>query len=262
MTLHAYNVMWQAGGALIVDDVTVTPEPGSTVGMIGPNGSGKSTLLRLLAGTRSPSSGVVTLGGHALTTMTRRRISQRVGVVDQHADTEVDVTVRDVIALGRIPHRSLWSGRSAGDEAAIAEAVEMTNVENLQDRFWHTLSGGERQRVQIARALAQQPQELLLDEPTNHLDINHQVELLTLVANLPITSILALHDLNLAAMYCDQLLVLEGGRSVAAGTPLEVLTPELIADVYGVKTRIDYDMPTGAPSIRILSTVTQTNSRE
>lgn len=254
MTLQARDVSWQAGGALIVDQVSLTPDPGSTVGLLGPNGSGKSTLLRLLAGVRSPTAGVVTLDGQPVNQMSRRRISQRLAVVDQHAETDVDVTVADVIALGRIPHRLPWSAPSPADDEAIAEAVAFTGLEPMLDRSWHTLSGGEQQRVQIARALAQQPRELLLDEPTNHLDVRHQLEILALVARIPVTSVIALHDLNLAAVYCDQLVVLQHGRAVAAGTPHQVLTSELISQVYGVQAQVDLDGPGGAPFVRFIPT--------
>lgn len=252
MTLDATSVSWRVGEALIVDDVDLTPTPGSTVGLLGPNGSGKSTLLKLLAGTRRPSTGVVTLDDVPLDRLRRRDIAQRVATVDQHSDTEVDLKVAEVVALGRTPHRGIWGGETAGDRNAIAAAVTHTDLADMLDRSWRTLSGGERQRVQIARALAQQPQELLLDEPTNHLDINHQLELLTLVRRLPTTTVLALHDLNLAAMYCDTVVVLDRGRVVAHGTPAAVLTADLIARVYHVNADVRLDGPGRIPAIRYL----------
>ncbi|MFQ1004265.1 ABC transporter ATP-binding protein [Modestobacter sp. SSW1-42] len=241
MTLQAWEVRWHRGGALVVDGVTLTPAPGSTVGLLGPNGSGKSSLLRLLTGTARPDSGVVTLDGAALGSLPRRDVARAVAVVSQHADTDTDIRVRDVVRLGRIPHRGFLGAAGAGDEGAVAAALAHTGLTDKADRLWHTLSGGERQRVQIARALAQEPRELLLDEPTNHLDIRHQLELLTLVARLPVTSVIALHDLNLAAMFCDEVVVLERGRAVAGGPPREVLTAELIARVYGVRAQVHTD---------------------
>lgn len=238
MTLETREVSWTRGGALVVDGVSLHPEPGSTVGLLGPNGSGKSSLLRLLQGVARPDSGEVRLDGVALPTLRRREIARAVAVVTQHADTEDDIVVRDVVRLGRTPHRPLWGGSSAGDDAAVDDALARVGLRDKADRSWHTLSGGERQRAQIARALAQDPRELLLDEPTNHLDIRHQLEILALVAALPLTSVIALHDLNLAATFCDSLMVLQAGRVVAAGAPGEVLTPELIADVYGVRARV------------------------
>jgi iron complex transport system ATP-binding protein len=241
VTLEARQVSWNRGGALVVDGVTLTPTPGSTVGLLGPNGSGKSSLLRLLTGTARPDAGTVTLDGAELGSLPRRDVARAVAVVSQHADTDTDIRVRDVVRLGRIPHRGFLGAAAAGDEAAVAAALEHTGLADKADRLWHTLSGGERQRVHIARALAQEPRELLLDEPTNHLDIRHQLELLTLVTRLSVTSVIALHDLNLAAMFCDEVIVLEHGRAVAGGTPHEVLTAELIARVYGVRAHVRTD---------------------
>ncbi|QHF93852.1 MULTISPECIES: ABC transporter ATP-binding protein [Streptomyces] len=252
--LRAERVSWQAGGRLVVDGVDLAPEPGETVGLLGPNGSGKSTLLRLLAGVRPTASGVVTLDGDPLPRLGRRAVARRVAVVEQHSETGVELTVRDVVRLGRIPHRGApWAAADGADDGgAVDEAVHHTRLGALLDRSWHTLSGGERQRAQIARALAQRPTELLLDEPTNHLDIQHQLELLGLVARLPLTSVVALHDLNLAAMFCDRLLVLDRGRPVAAGRPAQVLTPALIARVYGVRAVVTPASPGDRPSIRFL----------
>ncbi|MEX8031965.1 ABC transporter ATP-binding protein [Microbacterium sp. 20-116] len=249
MTLETREVRWTRGGALVVDDVSIRPEPGSTVGLLGPNGSGKSSLLRLLQGAARPDSGEVLLDDRPLGGWRRREVARSVAVVTQHAETDADIVVRDVVRLGRTPHRPVWGGSTTGDEAAIDAALERVGLTDKADRLWHTLSGGERQRAQIARALAQEPRELLLDEPTNHLDIRHQLDVLALVAALPVTSIIALHDLNLAATYCDSVLVLRAGRVVAAGAPAEVLTPALIADVYEVKARVIPDAETGRSTI-------------
>ncbi|GAB2664656.1 ABC transporter ATP-binding protein [Nocardia goodfellowii] len=249
MSLHANTVTWNRGGALVVDSVTVTPAQGETVGLLGPNGSGKSSLLRLLNGVVRPTSGVVTLDGNDVAATKRREIARAVAVVSQHADTDVDITVRDVVRLGRIPHRGAFGGNRTADEAAVSAALAHTGLTAKADRLWHRLSGGEKQRVQIARALAQEPRELLLDEPTNHLDIHHQLELLALVQRLPVTSVIALHDLNLAAMFCDKVIVLQEGRVVAGGQPAEVLTAELIARVYNVRAEVLVDEAKGRLSI-------------
>lgn len=241
MTLEADRVSWRRGGRLVIDGVTLRPRPGSTVGLLGPNGSGKSSLLRLLQGVAAPDAGAVTLDGAVLSTLRRREVARAVATVTQQAETEADLPVRDVVRLGRTPHRSLLGGDSADDLSAIERALEHVGLLAKADHLWRTLSGGERQRAHIARALAQEPRELLLDEPTNHLDIRHQLELLALVRELPVTTIVALHDLNLAALFCDDLLVLREGRVVAGGTPEQVLTPALIADVYGVRARVIVD---------------------
>ncbi|MHA3020770.1 ABC transporter ATP-binding protein [Mycobacterium sp. BMJ-28] len=247
MTLRAMDVSWSRSGRLVLDGVTVEPEPGSTLGLLGPNGSGKSSLLRLLAGVDRPDAGVVELDGAVMARLPRRAVARRVAMVSQHADTELHITVREVVRLGRIPRAGLLGGGRETDRA-VAEVLAATGLAEMADRHWHTLSGGERQRVQIARALAQQPDELLLDEPTNHLDIAHQLELLTLIRDLDITTVVALHDLNLAAMFCDQLVVLSSGRVVAAGTPARVLTERLVADVYRVDCRVTVD--DGRPTVR------------
>ncbi|NED22070.1 ABC transporter ATP-binding protein [Streptomyces sp. SID9913] len=254
-TLAADRVSRTLDGRLIVDGVSLTPRPGSVTGVLGPNGSGKSTLLRLLSGVLAPASGIVTLDGRPLGAWGRRAVARRVAVVEQHSDTLVELTVLDVVRLGRIPHRRAWTPATAADEEAVRSALERTSLTGRADQPWHTLSGGERQRVQIARALAQEPRELLLDEPTNHLDIQHQLDLLKLIVELPVTSVVALHDLNLAAMYCDQVVVLRGGRVVAAGTPGDTLTEPLIADVYGVRTEVTRPGPGDRPHIRFLGTV-------
>ncbi|WP_098247170.1 ABC transporter ATP-binding protein [Streptomyces formicae] len=248
--LRAERVSREAGGRLVVDGVSIAPPEGATVGLLGPNGSGKSTLLRILAGVLAPASGVVTLDGRTLADTGRRAVARRIAVVEQHSDTQVELTVGDVVRLGRVPHRRAWSAPSPEDERAVRDALDRTGLTSRATQSWHTLSGGERQRVQIARALAQAPRELLLDEPTNHLDIQHQLDLLSLVADLPVTSVIALHDLNLAAMFCDRLLVLKEGRAYAAGTPDEVITEKLIAEVYGVRAVVTREA--GALSVRFL----------
>ncbi|WP_079052775.1 ABC transporter ATP-binding protein [Streptomyces phaeochromogenes] len=253
--LRAHRVTRTADGRVILDGVSITPAPGTTVGLLGPNGSGKSTLLRLLAGVLAPASGVVTLDGSPLAELGRRDIARRVAVVEQQADTQVELSVQDVVRLGRTPHRRAWTPASEADERAVREALDRTGLTGLARQSWHTLSGGERQRVQIARALAQEPRELLLDEPTNHLDIQHQLDLLTLVTSLPVTSVVALHDLNLAAMYCDQLVVLREGHVVAGGSPGDILTEELIAEVYGVRAAVTREGPDDRPHVRFLGTV-------
>lgn len=240
MTVRAVGVGWSRSGRAVLDAVTLDPAPGSTVGLLGPNGSGKSSLLRLLAGIDRPHSGAVELDGRPLREFSRRAVARRVAMVGQHADTDLDITVREVVRLGRVPHAAVFGG-GRDRTGAVARAIAATGLDGMADRRWHTLSGGERQRVQIARALAQEPDELLLDEPTNHLDIAHQLEILALIRTLDVTSVVALHDLNLAAMFCDQLVVLSRGAVVAGGTPADVLTEELVARVYGVRCRISVE---------------------
>ncbi|MBO9456651.1 ABC transporter ATP-binding protein [Paracoccus sp. R12_1] len=237
MSIAAANLSWSVGRKQILHDVSLSVRPGTILGLLGPNGSGKSSLLRLLAGLRRPDRGRVTLDGRDIGRMRRRNLAQRIALVQQHSATEMNVTVQDVVMLGRTPHRAPLAGCSAADMAAVDRALDQVDMTAFRRASWQSLSGGERQRVQIARALAQEPRELFLDEPTNHLDIQHQLELLRLISTLGLTSIVALHDLNHAAMFCDRLLVLEQGRVVADGPAAQVLTPALLGSVF----RVDCD---------------------
>ncbi|MUL63396.1 histidinol phosphatase [Mycobacterium sp. CBMA 234] len=252
-SIAAESVSWSAGGRLVIDDVSLVLAEGETLGLLGPNGAGKSSLLRLLAGLRRPAGGAVLLNGRPLVEHRRRAVAQRIAVVEQQVTTDMDLTVEQIVRLGRIPHRGIWSGDTEADDRAVERALEQTETTAMRDRDWRTLSGGEQQRVQIARALAQEPRELLLDEPTNHLDIRHQFELLALIRMLPVTAVVTLHDLTLAALFCDRLVVLHEGRLIASGTPAEVLTAELISSVYGIAARVVADgAGEGRPSIQLL----------
>ncbi|MFG2041905.1 ABC transporter ATP-binding protein [Dactylosporangium sp. NPDC048998] len=236
--LDIRDVSWAVPAARILEDVTCAAPRGSLVGLLGPNGSGKTTLLRVVAGLTPPTSGTVTLDGDDVTVLRRADAARRMALLAQYTETDLDLTALDVVLLGRTPHRrSRWSD-SDTDRAAAADALEQVGMTAYAHRTWQTLSGGERQRVQLARALAQEPHLLLLDEPTNHLDIGHQLQLLHLVRRAGITTFAALHDLNLAAMFCDLVVVLDRGRVAASGPPLDVLTPALLADVYGVDARV------------------------
>jgi iron complex transport system ATP-binding protein len=252
MTIAAENLTWKVGSTVIVDNVSLKAEPGKMLGLLGPNGSGKSSLLRLLAGLRQAHSGQVTLDGKNLRTIRRSALARRVALVEQHASTESNVKVRDVVKLGRIPHLPPFGGWTRGDDLAVAAALERVGMTERHDQYWQSLSGGERQRIHIARALAQTPSEMLLDEPTNHLDIQHQIELLRLICDISLTSIIAIHDLNHAAMFCDHLVVLDKGRVVAHGTAEAVLTEKLLREVFRVEARVEPSPHHGRPHIHYL----------
>ncbi|AXQ96228.1 ABC transporter ATP-binding protein (plasmid) [Cereibacter azotoformans] len=234
MRLRATNLGWRAGRQTIVAGVSLEIVPGETFGLIGPNGSGKSTLLRLMAGLAPRPEGAVHLDGIPLNTLSRRDVARAIAFVEQIAETSEALTVRDVVELGRTPWLSALAPFGPQDTAIVDEALRVVGLTAMGRRRWSTLSGGERQRVQIARALAQRPRLLMLDEPTNHLDIHHQLSLLRLVSRLPVTVVMALHDLN-QAMGCDRLAVMEGGRLAACGPPAEVLTPARLADIFRVR---------------------------
>jgi iron complex transport system ATP-binding protein len=249
MSISIRDASWKAGGTLILDGVTIDVPQGQILGLLGPNGSGKSSLLRLICRLRPLAGGVIQLDGRDIAGFSRRDLAQRLALVEQQATTEIPMTVLDVVRLGRTPHRGALAAWARHDEEAVEASLRATDLWEKRKQAWRTLSGGERQRVQIARALAQEPTELLLDEPTNHLDIRHQLDLLGLLRRLPVTSVVALHDLNLAAAFCDRLVVLQEGRVAAAGTVAAVLTPALIADVFGVTARVSYPAQSGRPQI-------------
>ncbi|MBC3249892.1 sugar ABC transporter substrate-binding protein [Serratia fonticola] len=239
MSIAAENITWSVGKKIIVNNVSLSVSSGETVGLLGPNGCGKSSLLRILAGLRRPHSGTVTLDGQNIAQITKKQLARRVAFVEQHGMTEANMRVVDVVKLGRIPHHSPFSNWTAQDDDTVTAALQRVDMLGKSEQGWQSLSGGERQRVHIARALAQSPTEILLDEPTNHLDIRHQIQLMKLVSELPVTSIVAIHDLNHASMFCDSLIVMQQGQIVAAGSPQEILTESLLWDVFRVETKIE-----------------------
>ncbi|WP_329286549.1 ABC transporter ATP-binding protein [Streptomyces sp. NBC_00691] len=241
MRITAENLSWSVAGTPVVREITASIASGETVGLLGPNGSGKSSLLRCLAGLRAPDTGAVRYDGAAVGEWSARGIARRVAYVAQDSGADSDLRVADVVGLGRTPFRDRWRGADATDRAVIAAALEVVGLTALAGRSWKALSGGERQRAHIARALAQQPYALLLDEPTNHLDVRHQLELMELLTGTGRTVLVALHDLSLAARYCDRLLLLHHGRLVAAGTPDTVLTTDRLAEVFEVDAELTRD---------------------
>lgn len=234
MRVDAAGVVVDIDGVRIVSAGVLRAEPGTMVGLVGPNGSGKSTFLRTLYRVLRPSAGLVTVDGDDVWGLSARQSAQRTAVLTQDGPADFDFSVREIISLGRVPHKGALERSDISDEYAIDTAIAHAGVSNFADRAFNTLSGGERQRVLLARALAQEPRVLVLDEPTNHLDIAAQLELLELVTGLDMTVVAALHDLNLAATYCDQVFVLDDGRVVASGSPEDVLTPQVVLDVFGV----------------------------
>ncbi|MFC0342077.1 ABC transporter ATP-binding protein [Paracoccus niistensis] len=224
-------------GRDLVADVSLRLRPGEMLGVIGPNGSGKSTLLNMMAGLLPPTRGEVRLAGQSVTRLRRQQIAQRLALVSQAADTAERISVRDAVELGRTPWLGPLRPWGAKDDEAVQAALQAVGMERMAARDWSTLSGGERQRVHIARAHAQAPQLLLLDEPTNHLDIHHQLSILELVSQLPVTTVIALHDMH-HALRCDRVMVMQSGRCVALGAPLDILTPALIREIFAVDARL------------------------
>ena len=241
MELRIDALSVRRGARLAVADVSLTVAPGSRVALLGPNGAGKSTLLAAIAALVPASTGAVTLAGESVHRLPRRHLARRVALLEQHTDAAIPLTAAQIVELGLLPHHRSWS-RPDDASAQAGAALASVGAGHLAGRAWSELSGGERQRVSVARALAQRPELLLLDEPTNHLDIRAQLETLRLVRDRGITVIAALHDLNHAAAWATHVAVLDRGRLVAHGTPGEVLTPTLIARVYGITATV-FDHP-------------------
>lgn len=252
MSLAVDGLTVARGRRTILPGIAFSAPSGAITGLIGPNGAGKSTLLHAILGLL-PATGTARFADQNLPTMPRLERARLAALVEQSATTEERLTVRHVVALGRIPHEpALGTTTDPQSDAIVTAALAETGMSAFAERLFSTLSGGEQQRVHIARALAQQPRVLLLDEPTSHLDIAAQLHLLTLLrrhASAGGTVLVALHDLNLAVRACDHLVVLSNGRVITEGAPCDVLTPGLLRAVYGVRARLLPDPVSGRPAI-------------
>jgi len=249
MRLETKDIQAILGGAEILKGVSIEAGTDDFIGVIGPNGSGKSTLLKCIYRVLQPSGGAVYLDGKALKEHSVRESAKQIAVLAQHNYYNFEFSVQDVVLMGRSPHKRAMESDNAEDYRIVRESLKLVGMQEFIDRSFSTLSGGEQQRVILARALAQQTPCLVLDEPTNHMDIKYQLQLMDIVKNLNRTIISAVHDLNIAAMYCTWIYVMKDGKLVAAGTPEEVLTPELIWEVYEVRAEVFRD---SAGLLRIL----------
>lgn len=248
--LQISDLAWSPNGEqALLDGIELAVGDGQLVGLLGPNGSGKTSLLRCAYRFQRPDQGRVELDGEALWSRSPRWCAQRVAVVLQEFPQDFGLTVAEVAAMGRTPHKGLFDGDDQADVALVEQALARVGLSAHKQQAFAHLSGGEKQRVLLARALVQQPTLLILDEPTNHLDPRYQLELLRLIKTLGLATLASFHDLNLAAAFCDRLYVLDHGRVVASGTPTEVLTEALLADVYGVQALVDCHPLAGHPRI-------------
>lgn len=246
----------QLGGTTILGGIDATADRGQFVGIVGPNGAGKTTLLRTIAGAIDPAAGRVTVAGEPIHDLTSKAASRLVAKVPQDTTVGFEFDVRTVVEMGRNPHRSRFDGWTDTDAAAVEQALDRTDTGQFADRGIATLSGGERQRVLLARALAQDAPLLLLDEPTGSLDINHQVRTLELVRDLVSegrTALAAIHDLDLAARFCDELVLLSEGGVVAAGRPAAVLTESEIRNAFGASVVVSENPITDTVSVTALN---------
>lgn len=236
----------------VVDEISLQVQKGEFVGLIGPNGSGKSTVLKNLYRALKPDHGAVYLDGEDLLKMNQKKAATKIGVVGQENYVPFDFTVEEIVAMGRSPHKKLFEGDSKQDRYMVRHALEHLGMADMAERNYLHLSGGEKQRVLLARVIAQETDFLLLDEPTNHLDIRYQLQIFDFVKRLGVTVLSAIHDLNIAALYCDRLYVLNQGHICLTGTPEEVFTPANLLEVFGVHADVVRHPITGKVSITFL----------
>jgi iron complex transport system ATP-binding protein len=252
----AHKVDFSYYNGLVLQDVTLSLPAGSMTSLIGPNGSGKTTLVKVLCGLLKPKRGTVLLAGADVGHLSRNEIARHVALVPQELVVPFDFTVYEMVMLGRTPYVSHLRGITARDRETVDRMLSLTATAHLAHRPFNELSGGEQQRVIIAMALAQEPQVLLLDEPVVHLDVNHQIEVLELIRRLNrdtgLTVLATMHDLNLASLYFDSLVMLNEGRIVSAGSPAEVLDEDLIRRVFRAEVRIQQHPVEARPQLVLL----------
>jgi iron complex transport system ATP-binding protein len=242
LKLEINNIALSYNHAPVVKDLSFTLQPGELVGIIGPNGCGKTSIIKALSRVLNPRSGQILLEGINLQHYSRSALARLMGVVPQNPSLPETFTVAEVVLLGRNPHLGLLRNESCHDLEISWQAMERTGISHLSERRMSEISGGERQRVTIARVLAQEPRIILLDEPTANLDISHQIEILDLIKDLcrekELIVLIALHDLNLAAQYCDRLILMKEGQIQVEGKPREVITASNIKQVYGTESYV------------------------
>ncbi len=249
------HLTYEVEALRLLHDVCLEAGRGSLVGLIGPNGAGKSTLLRVMSGILRANEGTVWLDGADMASLSSQEVAAGVALVSQIAPYTHGFTSMELVMMGRYPHLGRFQVEGREDGRIAERAMRLTETERYAERTLDTLSGGERQRVFVARALAQQPRFLLLDEPTSNLDVLHQLQAMELVRSLVsdgLTAVAAIHDLNLAARYCDRLALMKSGRIIAEGTPEDVLSPETLETAFGVRAAVYRDPVTGAPAVSVM----------
>ena len=245
MEILAEAVKMFIGKKEILKGIDLHLHPKEFLGIIGPNGSGKSTFLKCVYRVQKPTEGTIFFDGRKLDELSYRESALRLAVVAQHNAYSFDFSVLDVVLMGRSPHKKLLQRDNAKDYATARKAMEVVGLKGFEERNFSTLSGGEQQRAILARALTQQSECLVLDEPTNHLDIKYQMEIMDIVKSLNLTVMSAIHDLNIAAMYCDRLIAIKAGEVAGMGSPQELLTPQFIKELYDVDSEVYCDKETG-----------------
>ena len=253
--ISAQNLSYEIQAETLLEGVDLHADRGQLVGLIGPNGAGKSTLLRTISGILNYREGTVRLDGDDLKSLSSRDIAAGLALIPQIAPYTHGFTSIELVLMGRYPHLGRFQIEGKEDDRIARDSMRLTRTEQFADRTLDTLSGGERQRVFVSRALAQQPRVLLLDEPTSNLDVLHQLKVLDLVRQLVddgLTAVAAIHDLNMAARYCDRLVLLKNGRVLAEGSPEEVLVPETMESAFGVRATVYRDPMTDSLAISVI----------
>jgi len=250
--LELDSIGWNVENVRILKDISLHVHQGEMVGLLGPNGSGKSSLLRCIYRYLQPTSGVILINDTDITGISLRESAQQIAAVLQERPPDFRIKVFETVLMGRTPHKEIFTTDNENDYNLAAQALEDVNLTGYGGRSLHTLSGGEIQRVYLARALCQQAQLLILDEPTNHLDISHQLSIMGKIKELSLSTITALHDLNIAASFCDRICLLCRGEIVAIGSPESVLSEKRIGEVYGVRAKVQKLKETGQLNISYL----------
>ena len=236
--LKVEKLTYDIGGTRILKDITFDVEENTFVGVIGPNGSGKSTMLKSIYGVNKPSRGNIYFEGEDLLKISSKDRAKKIAVLAQESGGQFDFSVQQVVEMGRYPHKNTLENYSKHDLEIVDRVLYEMKLDNYRERSFNTLSGGEKQRVLIARLLVQESKFIILDEPTNHLDIGHQIEIMNIIKKMGVTVLSAIHDMNMAAIYCDKLVIMKKGEVITQGSVEETLTSEMLKDLFNVEAEI------------------------
>ena len=252
MKLKIENLSFEIDNTKILKDISFNIKKGEFVGIIGPNGCGKSTLLKNIYSLLTPTKGNISIDETPINCFSSKELAKKISTLTQHSGGDFDFSIIDIVLMGRYAHSSMFSSTSKKDIEIAKEALAKVGLSHFENRSFLSLSGGEQQRVMIARAISGKNDFFILDEPTNHLDIRYQLEIMDIMKSLDITMFSAIHDMNIAATYCDKLILLEEGRIIAMGTPFEVLSKENFKDVFGVEVYLSTNPYTDKLSINYI----------
>lgn len=251
--LTVTNLSWKVKDKTVLNQVNLSIDKGETIGIVGPNGAGKTSLLKCIFQEYKDYQGKVALNGHDIKQQKPKSIAQTIAVVNQHYDATFDLTVDEVVHMGLIPHKSMFEQDNSEDIKNIERALNIVNLDDKRQQMFTTLSGGEQQRCLIARAIVQDPQLLIMDEPTNHLDVYYQHQIFEIVKGLNVSLLMSIHDLNLAAQYCDKILLLNQGVVEAFDTPEVVLSEKRLSNVFCLPCHVDKNPFNGKPRVTFSS---------